>query len=186
MMASWALILCVLLAIHMFALEALAERAKSKGGITLYRPPVGFRLVLGAALIGMVYGAGVVALSDKFGQDWWVSVLLLGLAIFCASQWPADIGVSESGIFEKKWLGLRKRAFPWEDIASAKLNPVEDSIWVATKSGATIKNQVPCGPPSIYRSGEGLLDVAMIHSRLVVTGRTSTSTTLPATRLTGH
>ena len=45
-----------------------------------------------------------------------------------------------SGIFERKWLGLHKRVFEWKDIASAALNPVEESICVVTKSGATIKH----------------------------------------------
>src|SRR6266700_3147369 len=110
-MPSWLTILCALLAVHLFALEALAERAKQMGATTLYRAPLGLRILLGTAVIGMVYGAGAVALSREFGRDWWVSVLLLGLAIFCASQWPADLGVSKTGIYEKKWLGLRKRHF---------------------------------------------------------------------------
>ena len=139
-MHTWIAILCASLAVHLLGLEALAERAKRKGEITLYRPPVGLRVLLGASTISMAYGAGAVALSDNFSRDWWVSVLLLGLAVFCASQWPADLGVAESGIFERKWFGLRKRAFPWQDVASAALNPADDSVWVVTKSGVTIKH----------------------------------------------
>jgi hypothetical protein len=133
-------ILCALLAAHLLASEALAERAKRKGGITLYRPPVGLRVLLGAFLMTMVYGAGAVALSDNFAREWWVSVLLLGLAVFCATQWPADLGVSESGIFERKWFGLRKRVFQWQEVASAAPNPADGSVWVVTKSGVTIKH----------------------------------------------
>lgn len=140
-MPSWLSIVCALLAVHMFALEALAERAKrAVNAITLYRAPVVMRVLFGTAIVAMVYGAGVVVLSEDFPRDWWVSVLLLGIAVFCAWQWPAEIGVSKSGIFERKWLGLHKRVFEWKDIASATLNPVEDSICVVTKSGATIKH----------------------------------------------
>ena len=139
-MPSWLTILCALLAVHLFALEALAERAKRTGETTLYRPPLGLRILLGAAIIGMVYGAGAVALSKELRRDWWVSVLLLGLAIFCASQWPADLGVSKSEIYEKKWLGLRKKTFLWKEVASSSVAPEEDSVWVVAKSGATIKH----------------------------------------------
>jgi hypothetical protein len=139
-MASWVTILCVLLAIHLFALEALAERAKRTGATTLYRAPLGLRIVLGAAIISMVYGAGTVALSKEPGRDWWVCASLLGLAIFCASQWPADLGVSKSGICEKKWLGLHKKVFLWADIASSTVMPDEDSVWVVANSGAIIKH----------------------------------------------
>ena len=139
-MPSWLTILCALLAVHLFALEALAERAKRTGGITLYRAPFGLRILLGAAIIGMVYGAGTVALSKNPRRDSWVSVLLLGLAIFCASLWPADLGVSKSEIYEKKWLGLRKKTFLWKDVASSAVAPDEDSVWVVAKSGATIKH----------------------------------------------
>jgi hypothetical protein len=139
-MRSWLTIVCALLTIHLFALEALAERAKRRGDITLYRAPVGLRVLLGAAIIGMIYGAGTVALSQSARQDWWVSVLLLSLGIFCASQWPANLGVSKSGIYEEKWFGLRKKSFRWQDIASAAPSPSDDSVAVVSKSGATIKH----------------------------------------------
>jgi hypothetical protein len=139
-MPSWLTILCTLLAIHLFALEALAERAKRLGEVTLYRAPLGLRLVLGAAIITMLYGAGSVALSEEFKQDWWVSVSLLGLAFFCTAQWPAELGVSKSGVYQKKWLGLHKRSFQWKEIASAALDPSENSVWVVTKSGTAIKH----------------------------------------------
>jgi hypothetical protein len=139
-MASWLTIVSALLAVHLFTLEALAERAKRTGVTTLYRAPLGLRILLGTTIIAMVYGAGAVALSKEPRREWWVSVLLLGLAIFCASQWPADLGVSKTGIYEKKWLGLRKREFLWEHIASSAVAPDEDSVWVVVKSGATIKH----------------------------------------------
>jgi hypothetical protein len=139
-MPSWFTILCALIAIHLFALEALAERAKRTGATTLYRAPLGLRIILGTAIISMIYGAGAVALSKELRRDWWVSVSLLGLAIFCASQWPADLGVSKSGVYEKKWLGLRRKVFLWKDIASAAEAPDEDSVWVVARSGTTIKH----------------------------------------------
>ena len=139
-MPSSLTILSALLPVHLFALEALAERAKRTGETTLYRAPLGLRIILGTAIICVVYGAGAVALSKELRRDWWVSVLLLGLAIFCASQWPADLGVSKSGIYEKKWLGLRKKVFLWEDIASSAAAPDEDSVWVVARSGTTIKH----------------------------------------------
>jgi hypothetical protein len=139
-MPSWLTLLCALLAVHLFALEALAERAKRAGDTTLYRAPLGLRILLGTAIVSMVYGAGAVALSKELRRDWWVSVLLLGLAIFCATQWPADLGVSKSGIYEKKWLGLRKKGFLWEDIASSAVAADEDSVWVVARSGTTIKH----------------------------------------------
>ena len=139
-MPSWAVIVSVLLTVHLFALEALAERAKRTGKVTLYRAPIGLRLLLGAAIVAMAYGAAVLAISASLRQDWWVSALLLALAIFCASQWPPDLEVSNSGVSERKWLGLRVRTFQWQDVASATLDPTENSVWVVTKSGATIKH----------------------------------------------
>jgi hypothetical protein len=139
-MPSSLTIVCALLAIHLFALEALAERAKRTQNTTLYRAPLGLRILLGIAIIGMVYGAGAAALSKEVRRDWWVSVLLLGLAILCASQWPADLGISKSGIYEKKWLGLRKKAILWEDVASSAVAADDDSVWVVAKSGTTIKH----------------------------------------------
>ena len=74
-MPSSLTILCALLAVHLFALEALAERAKRTGATTLYRAPRGLRILLGAAIIGMAYGAGAVALSKELRREWWVGVL---------------------------------------------------------------------------------------------------------------
>jgi hypothetical protein len=88
----------------------------------------------------MVYGAGAVALSHDFNRDWWVSALLFAMAIFCVSQWPADLGVSKAGIYEQNWLGLRKRTFRWEEIASATVDPSDDSVSIVSKSGVTIKH----------------------------------------------
>lgn len=139
-MPSWLTIVCALLAIHFFALEVLAERAKRRGDITLYRAPVGLRVLLGAAIVAMIYGAGTVAVSQSARQDWWVSVLLLSVAIFCASQWPANLCVSKSGIYEQKWFGLRKKSFRWLDVASAAPSPSDDSVSVVSKSGAMIKH----------------------------------------------
>jgi hypothetical protein len=139
-MRSWLTIVCALLAVHLFALEALAERARRVGEVTLYRAPIGMRVLFGAAIVAMVYGAGAVVLSENSRRDWWVSILLLVLAMFCASQWPADLGVSKSGIFQREWLGLRTKTFHWEDVASAAPNQAEDSVWVVTKSGVTIKH----------------------------------------------
>ena len=139
-MPSWLAIVCALLAVRVFALEALAERAKRTGEVTLYRAPVGLRVLLGAAIVGMVYGAGAVVLSANFRRDWWVSVLLLAFAIFGVSQWPADLEVSKSGISERKWLGLHSRVFQWQDVASSALATAADSVWVVTKLGATIKH----------------------------------------------
>jgi len=131
-------IVCSLLAIRLFALEASAERAKRAGDITLYRAPIGLRFSLGAAIIAMVYGAGVVVLSEK--RDWWTFALLMALAIFCTSQWPADLEISKSGVSERRWLGLRKRTLAWSDIASAALAHDEESVWVVSKLGVTIKH----------------------------------------------
>jgi len=139
-MRSGIAILCALLAVYVVAWEASAERAERKGAVALYRATIGFRVLIGAGIIAMLYGAGAVARSDNFRRDWWVSVLLFGMAMFCASQWPADLGVSESGIFEKKWFGIRKRMFQWQDVASAALDPAENSVCVVTKSGITIKH----------------------------------------------
>ena len=139
-MSSWLTTVCALLAVRLLALEALAERAKRTSEVTLYRAPIGMRVLLGAAIVGMVYGAGAVVLSENFERDWWVSVMLLVMAMFCALQWPADLGVSKSGILQKQWLGLRTRTFHWADIASAALNSAEDCVWVVTKSGVTIKH----------------------------------------------
>ena len=75
----------------------------------------------------MVYGAASVALSESFRQDWWVSALLLSMAIFCASQWPAELGVSKSGIYDKKWLGLQKKTFAWTRLRAQR--------WIHQKTG---------------------------------------------------
>jgi hypothetical protein len=92
----------------------------------------------------MVYGAGTVALSHNFNQDWWVSALLFAMAVLCAWQWPSDLGVSNAGIYEQKWFGLRKESFRWEEIASAMARPSDDSVSIVSKSGVTIKQKWNC------------------------------------------
>jgi hypothetical protein len=139
-MPSWLTTLVAGIAVYWIAIEAQAERARRNGELTLYRAPLGLRVLFGLTLPAMVYGAGAVALSQNFRQDWWVSALLLGIAIFCASQWPSDLGVSDAGIYEQKWFGLRKRSFRWEEIASAMVSPSDDSVSVVSKSGVTIKH----------------------------------------------
>jgi hypothetical protein len=164
-MPSWLTILSALLAVHLFALEALAERAKRTGQTTLYRAPLGLRILFGAAIIAMVYGAGSVASSDDFKRGWWVSVTLLGLAIFCAAQWPAELRVSKSGLYEKKWLGLRKRAFQWKEIASAALDPSENSVRVVTVSGTTVKHT------TYHVDRNGFIDQMTTYGKWLAPGR---------------
>jgi hypothetical protein len=98
------------------------------------------RILFGASILLLVYGAGRVALSEDLTQDWWVSGLLLALAILCAFYWPADLELSESGIYERKWLGLQMRRFAWRDVASAAPNLADDSIDLVTNSGITIRH----------------------------------------------
>ena len=102
-----------LTAIRWFAVEARAERSSRDGETVLYRAPLGLRVLFGVALPGMVYGAGVEALN----RDWWVPVSLGVLAILCLSQWPSELGVSNAGIYEQRWFGLRNRTFRWHEIA---------------------------------------------------------------------
>lgn len=135
-MPTWLTIVVSLIAVRWLAVEARAERARRDGETTLYRAPLGVRVLFGVGFLGMVYGAGVEALN----RDWWVSVLLAILGIFCLSQWPSELGVSKTGIFEHKWFGLRNRAFRWDEIASAMTNSSEDSVWVISDSSATIKH----------------------------------------------
>lgn len=139
-MPSWLTIVVTGTAVHWIGIEARAERAKRKGEVTLYRAPLGLRLLFGLALPAMVYGAGEVALSDNFKHEWWVSTLLFAMAIFCALQWPPNLGVSDAGIYEENWLGLRRKSFRWEEIASAMESPSDDSVSVVSNSGATIKH----------------------------------------------
>jgi hypothetical protein len=139
-MPSWLAIVVTGTAVHWFAIEARAERAKRGGEVTLYRAVFGLRVLLGLTVPILVYGAGEVALSGDFKQEWWVSALLLAIAILCASQWPSNLGISGVGIYEEKWLGLRKKIFRWEEVASATLRPSDDSVSIVSKFGATIKH----------------------------------------------
>jgi hypothetical protein len=164
-MPSWLTIAAVGLAVHWFAIEARAERAKRNGEITLYRAPFGFRVLFGLALPAMVYGAGTVALSDNFSRDWWVSALLFAMAVFCASQWPADLGVSKAGIYEQRWFGLRKRTFRWGEIASATVDPSDDSVSIVSKSGSTIKHS------KYHVDREGFIAQVKAHCRWLEPGR---------------
>jgi hypothetical protein len=139
-MPSWLTILVSGIAVYWLANEARVERAKRDGEITLYRLGLGLRVLIVLAVPTMLYGAGAVAFSRNFSRDWWVSASLLALAVFFISQWPSDLGVSSVGIYEEKWFGLSKRTFRWEEIASAMANASEDSIWIVSKSGVTIKH----------------------------------------------
>ena len=139
-MPSRLTILLAGIAVQWFAIEARAERARRAGETTLYRAPLGLRVLFGVALSGMVYGAGVFAFSGNFNRDWWVSASLVVTAFLCLSQWPADLGVSKTGIYEKQWFGLRKREFSWQEIASAAFNPSDESVSIVSKSGVTIKH----------------------------------------------
>jgi hypothetical protein len=139
-MPSWLTIVTAGLAIHWFAAEARAERAKRTGEITLYRAPLGLRMLLGVASLALVYGAGTVALSSNARHDWWVSGLLFAMAVFCLSQWPADLGLSKAGIYEQKWFGIHRRTFRWEEITSATHTPADDCVSIVSNSGYTIKH----------------------------------------------
>jgi hypothetical protein len=139
-MTSLLTIVAVGLAVYWFAVEARAERAKRAGEITLYRAPLGLRMLLGLASLAMVYGAGSVALSSTARHDWWVSGLIFAMAMFCLSQWPANLGLSKAGIYEQKWFGLRRRTFRWEEIASATHTASDDCVSIVSNSGYTIKH----------------------------------------------
>jgi hypothetical protein len=137
---SWLSVLAAILLVRWIAFEAFAERAIRKGDEVVFRPPFGLRLLFGIALPGFIYAAGAVALSENSREDWWLSALFIGFAILTAFVWPADIGVSKSAIYERKWLGLWKKTVRWEDVDYATADPTDNSVEVVSKSGFKIRH----------------------------------------------
>src|SRR5262249_25876260 len=111
-----------------------------KGDEVLFRPPFGLRLLFGIAVPGFIYAAGAVAFTANSGEDWWLSAMFVSFAILTALMWPADIGLSKSAIYERKWLGLWKKAVRWEDVDYATADPTDNSVEVVSKSGFKIKH----------------------------------------------
>jgi hypothetical protein len=136
---SWITILASLLLIRWLAVEALAERAIRRGAVLLFRAPLGLRLLFGFCIPGFVYGAASAA-AQNFRANWWLSATFLFFAVFTLAVWPADIGISASGVFEHKYLGLQKRAICWEDAAYAATDPGEKSVTVGSKAGLEIRH----------------------------------------------
>lgn len=120
---SWLYALAAILLVRWIPFEAFAERAIRRREAVLFRPPLGLRLLFGIAMPGLIYAAGAVALSRSSTRDWWLSGIFIGFAVLLAFEWPADIGVSRSAIYEQKWLGLWKRAIGWEDVDYATAIP---------------------------------------------------------------
>lgn len=137
---SWLTILAAILLVRWLGFEAVTERATRRGDALVFRAPLGLRLLFGVSLPGMVYAAGAVALSENGRADWWLSAMFLFFASLIAFVWPPDISVSNEGISERKWLGLRKRIIHWNEVEYATANPSDDSLEVVSKSGFTIKH----------------------------------------------
>lgn len=137
---SWLFVLAAILLVRWIAFESFAERAISKGDEVLFRPPFVLRLLFGFTLPGFNYAAGAVALSENSRQDWWLSAMFISFAILIAFVWPADIGVSKSAIYERKWLGLWKKTVRWEDVDYATSDPTDNSVEVVAKSGFKIRH----------------------------------------------
>ena len=66
--------------------------------------------------------------------------MFMGFAILIAFVWPADIGVSKSVIYERKWLGLWKKTIRWEDVDYVAADPTDNSVEVVSKGGSKIRH----------------------------------------------
>jgi hypothetical protein len=137
---SWLSVLATILLVRWLALEAFTESAIKKGEELVYRPPFGIRFLFGTATPGFIYAAGAVLLSKGQRENWWLSGMFLGFALLIVCVWPADIGLSKSHIYARKWLGVWKRAFRWEDVDYATVDPSDDSVDVVSKGGLRIKH----------------------------------------------
>jgi hypothetical protein len=137
---SWLFVLSAILLVRWIAFEAFAERAVRRGEEVLFRPPLGLRLLFGIAMPGLIYAAGAVALTRSSQHNWWLSGMFVGFAVLIAFEWPGDIGVSKSAIYEQKWLRLWKRAVRWEDVDYATADPTDNSVEVVSKYGFKIRH----------------------------------------------
>ena len=137
---SWLFVLAAILLVRWIAVEASGERAVRTKDEVLFRPPFGLRLLFGIALPGLIYATGAVALSRDSQKDWWLSAMFMGFAILIAFVWPADIGVSKSVIYERKWLGLWKKTIRWEDVDYVAADPTDNSVEVVSKGGSKIRH----------------------------------------------
>lgn len=138
--SNWISILAAIFLVRWIAFEALAERATRRGDEVLFRPSFGLRLLFGIALPGFIYAAGAVVLSEDSREAWWLSLIFVGFATLVVLVWPADIGVSTTGIYKRKWLGLYKKTIRWEDVDYATTDPSDNSVRVVAKSGFTIQH----------------------------------------------
>lgn len=162
---SWLTLFAAIFLGRWLAAEAVTEQALRRRNLLIFRAPIGLRLLFGFCVPGMVYAAGAVAYSENSRNQWWLSAMFLGFAAWIAYFWPADIGVSKSGIYEQEWLGLWKKTIQWDDVTYATADGPENSVIVVSKSGYRIRHT------KYHVDRMDFLHQLTIHGKLLKPGR---------------
>ena len=123
-------------AVNWFAFEARWAKPKARDGYTEYSIPFGLKLVFLIVVPLLIYGALDNALCQH--GETWVSVMLLGIALFCAYFTPATILCSSNRLISLKWYGIKKITMNWSDVISVYRDPQDNSVVVRDKSNRTI------------------------------------------------
>ena len=129
-------ILLAIGAINWFSLQARWARPRTHDGYTEYPIPTALRLLLSIAISFLIYGS-IANVLNHDGERW-VSVLLIGVALFCLYFTPPTILCSRNQLVSIKWYGIKKVSVNWPDVISVYLNPEDNSITVRDKFDHTI------------------------------------------------
>jgi hypothetical protein len=130
------IVLATIGAINWFSLQARWARPRNRDGYTEYPVPAALRLLLSIAISCLIYGS--IANFLNRGSERWVSLLLIGLALFCLYFTPPTIVCSREQLVSIKWYGIKKITMNWSEVISVYLNPQDNSITVRDKLGHTI------------------------------------------------
>src|SRR4051812_49203418 len=107
-----------MLLVRLAASEAQYQRAKRVGEIFRFPPGIGFRLIWGLGSPFLVYVTYRLWLESWQTGEWWFPVLsglwALGTLLFR----PPDIEVRPDGVYELRFLGLRKKRILWQGAAA--------------------------------------------------------------------
>src|SRR5579883_1854408 len=114
MSSSVVTILATATVLNWITFEALWSKAKKRAGKIIYPLARSFRCLLLLGIPTLTYGA--VDSYVRQPKDWWLSALLLTIALFAAFVFPATIVVSQEKIVSRKWFGIRQVQINWGEI----------------------------------------------------------------------
>ena len=119
------------------AVEASYQTAKKAGAGFRYPVGIGMRVAFRVGGPVILFAAYKVAAQASTRIDWFLVLMGALMGLGCILGEPGEIATSQTGLIQKRFLGLKKQLIPWAG-AAARYVPEQRQVFVIGEDGTAI------------------------------------------------